>query len=250
MGESYTAFAKVYDTLMRDVDYDEWAAYLHGFLLRGGLDTAAVADCACGTGQLSIRLAQLGHRVTGIDRSESMLHEAAENARLRGLTVPFVQQDMKKLRLHKQTDAVTCACDGVNYLLSASEVRAFFKAAHAALRPGGMLLFDVSSRYKLEHVLGCNTFGEAERACAYLWKNGYDSASRLCEMQLTLFVENGGLYERFDERHVQRAHSVRELTGWLKEAGFTDVRAYEAFTLAAPKDTAERIQFAAVKTAE
>ncbi len=247
MGESYTALAKVYDALMRDVDYDEWAAYLDGFLLQNGARGAAIADCACGTGQLSVRLARLGYRVTGIDRSEAMLHEAAENARSCGLMIPFVQQDMKKLRLHKQADAIVCACDGVNYLLSASEVRAFFKAANAALKPGGMLLFDVSSRYKLQHVLGCNTFGEAEDACVYLWKNGYDAASHLCEIQLTLFVSNGSLYERFDERHVQRGHSVRELTNWLEDAGFTDVRAYEAFTLNAPGDTAERIQFAAVK---
>ncbi len=247
MEDSYTALAKVYDALMRDVDYDEWAAYLNGFLLRAEMRGAAIVDCACGTGQLSVRLARHGYVVTGIDRSEAMLYQAAENARLCGLTIPFVQQDMKKLRLHKQVDAIISACDGVNYLLSASETRAFFKAAHAALKPGGMLLFDVSSRYKLEHVLGCNTFGEAEDACVYLWKNSYDAASHLCEMQLALFLSNGSLYERFDERHVQRAHSVRELTNWLEDSGFLDVRAYEAFTIHAPKDTTERIQFTAVK---
>ncbi len=247
MGESYTALAKVYDALMRDVSYDEWAAYIQGFLLRSGLHAATIADCACGTGQLSIRLARLGHRVTGIDQSEAMLYEAAENARQSGLMLPFVQQDIRKLQLHKQADAIVCACDGVNYLLSASEARAFFKAANSALKPGGLLLFDVSSRYKLEHVLGCNTFGEAEDACVYLWKNSYDAASHLCEMQLTLFVPNGGMYERFDERHVQRGHSVRELTSWLEAAGFAQVEAFEAFTMNAPKDETERIQFAAVK---
>lgn len=247
MGESYTALAKVYDALMRDVAYDEWAVYINSFLLGNGKQGAVIADCACGTGQISIRLAQFGHRVIGVDRSESMLYEAAENARQNGLMIPFVQQDMRKLQLHKRADAIVCACDGVNYLLSASDVRAFFKAAHAALKPGGLLLFDVSSRYKLSHVLGCNTFGEAEDTCAYLWKNSYDAVSHLCEMQLTLFVSKGNLYERFEERHIQRGHSVRELRSWLGAAGFTQVEAYEAFTRNAPADETERIQFAAVK---
>ncbi len=250
MGESYTGLAKVYDALMQDVPYEEWAQYLQGFLQRHGLTCAAIADCACGTGEISVRLAEFGHRVTGIDRSEAMLFEAGEKARQKGLTIPFVQQDMKNFRLHRRMDAIVCACDGVNYLLSGTEVRSFFSCAHAALKPGGLLLFDVSSRYKLAHVLGGNTFGEAEEGCAYLWKNSYDSASRLCEMLLTGFIKKGALYERFDERHIQRGHSVKELSAWLEGAGFTDIQAYEAFTLDTPGKECERIQFAAVRGAD
>ena len=250
MGDSYTGLAKVYDTLMQDVPYEVWAQYLQGFLQRRGLTCASIADCACGTGEISLRLAELGHRITGIDRSEAMLFEAGEKARQRRLTIPFVQQDMKKFRLHRKMDAIVCACDGINYLLSGAEVRAFLSCAHAALKPGGLLLFDVSSRYKLNHVLGCNTFGEAEEDCAYLWKNSYDPASRLCEMLLTGFVKKGALYERFDERHLQRGHSVRELCAWLEATGFGDIQAYEAFTLHAPGQESERIQFAAVRGAD
>ena len=60
MDAPYTAFAAVYDALMHDVPYDRWAQRLDA-LLRAALAApagAAVADAACGTGALTVRLAQ------------------------------------------------------------------------------------------------------------------------------------------------------------------------------------------------
>ncbi len=96
-------------------------------------------------------------------------------------------------------------------------------------------------------MLGGNTFGEAEEDCAYLWRNRYDEKSRLCEMELTCFVKQGPLYKRFDERHVQRAHSAREVTGALEAAGFGQIAAYAAFTREPPMPDTQRIQFCAVR---
>ena len=246
MGESYGKFASVYDTLMRDADYAGWSAYLMVLLEdHGGAHT--VLDCACGTGEFAIRLAREGYSVTGLDASDDMLRVAQDKARAQGLTIPFVCQDMRRLSLHRPVDALLCACDGVNYLTGMADVRAFFKSAAAAIKPGGLFLFDISSRYKLERVLGGNTFGEAGEDCTYLWRNRYDEKSRLCEMELTCFVKRGTLYGRFDERHVQRAHSVRELTGALEAAGFGRVAVYAAFTKESPMPETERIQFCAVR---
>lgn len=247
MRESYGKFASVYDALMRDVDYAAWTAYLVSLLQASQKTVRTVLDCACGTGEIGIRLARAGYQVTGVDASPDMLFIAQEKARSFGLFIPFVCQDMRNLALHRPVDAICCVCDGVNYLTSTADVRAFFSAAYAALKPGGLLLFDVSSRYKLEAVLGNNTFGETEQACVYLWRNHYDSASHLCEMELTGFLQKGALYERFDERHLQRAHSERELISALQAAGFGDIAAYAAFTKEPPMPDTERIQFFAVR---
>lgn len=241
MDEAYGRFAALYDRLMRDVDYDGWAGYLASFLPPG----AAVADCACGTGEITLRLARRGFRVTGVDISEAMLDVAAQKARRAGLAVPFIRQDMARLQLHHPLEAVVCACDGVNYLSSLPAVSRFFQAARAALKPGGLLLFDVSSAYKLENVLGCNTFAEEEEGCAYIWRNAFDAKSRLLEMGLTFFTrEADGRYSRFTERHIQRAHTQQELLGALEKAGF-EAAAYGAFTREAPGAGCERLQFAA-----
>lgn len=251
--QCYTRFADVYDTLMQDVDYDAWAAYLDALLRlvsvranKAGRIT--LADCACGTGALSVRLTRLGYVVTGVDNAPDMLRIAGDKARKLGLSIPFVCQDICALALHRQVDVLNCACDGVNYLLDDTAVRAFLNAAFAALKPGGALLFDISSRHKLERVLQGNTFTDTGHACAYIWRNNYDAGTRLIEMALTCFVHTAGAsYDRFDERHIQRAHTQQELCAALEEAGYRDVAVYEAFTMKKPSPAAQRIQFVAIK---
>lgn len=244
----YGKFASVYDSLMTDFDRDAWAEYLLSFIPNG----ASVAECACGTGEMSLRLAKAGRRVTASDISEQMLYEAAKKQREAGLAnadLRFVRMDMRRLALHRKVDFVVACCDGVNYLTSPADVRAFFRAAHDSLVPGGMLLFDVSSRYKLSEVLGCNCFVDNGEETAYLWQNVYDESSKLIRMELSFFKKQGALYERFDETHIQRAHSEREIGSWLDNAGF-EYEAYRAFTREPVSPNDERIQFAARKRNE
>ena len=251
MQEAYGPFAALYDRLMYDVDYDRWAAYLTGLLRDGGIrpeDGASVLDCACGTGSVSLRLAGAGYSVTGSDRSPEMLAAAQEKMRRMGLRIPFVQQDMRALRTHRKMDAVVCCCDGVNYLTGPDDLGAFFRSAHACLRDGGLLLFDVSSAYKLEHILGSNTFGDDLAECTYLWQNRYSPETRRVTMDLIFFVpEPDGSYRRFDETHVQKAHSEEEIRKAAAAAGFSQTECYTFGTGSPAGPTAERIQWKAVK---
>lgn len=242
----YGAFAQIYDQMMHDVDRDAWIAYLDGFLKEHGVHT--VMDCACGTGANAIRLYQLGYHVTGNDVSPHMLMEARNNAFKQGAKgIIFICEDMRKLKIHKPIDAIVCVCDGVNYLTSIKDVESFFTHAANCLKPGGLLLFDMSSPYKFRRILDTNTFTEETDAYAYIWKNNYDPQSRLCDMTLTVFEKQGEHYDRFTESHLQRAHTVRELRAALKTAGFSEIRCFDAFTREPVKSGSERIQFAAVR---
>ena len=241
----YGEFAKVYDALMSDVDYDAWARYVLGMLPQG----ASVLECACGTGEITRRIAAAGHDVIAADSSADMLRVAAEKLRALGAVsrrVRFVNMDMRNIELHKPVDGIIACCDGVNYLLSKDDAIRFFTSAHKALKSGGVLLFDVSSRHKLSGMLGQNTFADNGKDVAYMWRNNYDDESKLIAMELSFFVKEGELYRRFDETHIQRAHSVRELSSWLEESGFA-CEAFEFPTLNAPGAESERIQFAARK---
>ena len=245
----YGEFAGVYDELMNDYDYDLWSDYyLSEIRRRLGRTAFSLAECACGTGNLTVRFAREGCTTLGIDASAAMLRVAEEKARDYGVSVQLIRQDMRKLTLPRPMDAVLCTCDGLNYLTSGEDVRAFFTAAGNALKPGGVLAFDLSSRYKLETLIGDSFLGEERDGIAYLWKNKLDAEKHIVMMDMTFFVrEEDGRYRRFREEHRQRAHSLDEIMQWLEACGFRAEAVYGEWRLDAPRREDTRIHVFAKK---
>ena len=242
---SYQALAEIYDQLMDDVDREQWCGYLVSLLRERGVNGGRILDAACGTGEMTYRLLCAGFDVTGSDRSEEMLRIALERMRSSGKRCMLIRQDLTRIEMPGPVDAVSCACDGVNYLTDDGAVRAFFEGAFHALKDGGVLLFDISSASKLRGMDG-QFYAEDRGQIAYIWNNRMEGD--LLKMDLTFFTErDDGLYVRMDETHTQRAHDENKLREMLEDAGFTDVCVYGFQTERAPEPTDDRIQFAAVK---
>ena len=244
----YTSFAEVYDQLMDDVNYERWADLYREILMAYGVAGGKVCECACGTGGLTIPLNRRGYQMTGVDLSQEMLWIAAQKARKQGMGIPFVQQDMRKLHLHRQMDSVIATCDGVNYLLEEQDAAAFFASALKALRPGGALVFDVSTPWKLENMLGNQIICEDRPQVTYMWQNRYDAGKRLLDMHLCIFIrQKDGSYRRIDEEQRQKGHTIEELTALLHGVGFTQVRVFGNSRMEAPREGEQRWHIAAMK---
>ena len=245
----YGEFAGVYDRLMDDYDYDHWCQYYTEIVRRRlSKDTISLVECACGTGNLTVRFAKENNNVIGIDASAAMLRIAEEKARCFGVQVQFVKQDMRQLKIPRQADVLLCTCDGLNYLTSLTDVEAFFHAAAGVLKPNGVLAFDISSRYKLETVIGDSFLGEERDGIAYLWNNRLDTTRHIVTMDMTFFVrESDGRYRRFREQHRQRAHSIEEIQQALQCSGFEMPMMYGEWRFDAPTDTDTRIHFVTAK---
>lgn len=87
----YSSYDKFYGhSIKTHEEMDAWIGLFSDLIPKKGMD---VLDIGCGTGEMSILLAQLGHRVTGIDLAEKMLQVADNKTKKRGLNVKFIKGD-------------------------------------------------------------------------------------------------------------------------------------------------------------
>jgi len=241
--EAYRYLAQRYNKLMSDVDYDAWASYIDQLL---GGKNLHLFEAACGTGGLTGRLFDRGHDIVASDISEEMLDIATRDTRRHGRDIIFLHQDMRQINAGRRFDAVFCVCDGPNYL-DAKGLAAFFDAAFKMLSPGGRLLFDISSSYKLRSMDDEIYYDDSDETTC-IWHSRFDEMKSALAMDVTLFVRRQeSLYEKLTEQHIQYAHEAADIKAALQKSGFVHTDVYEAFTVNPPAVESARIQFVSRK---
>ncbi|MGG5254983.1 class I SAM-dependent DNA methyltransferase [Neobacillus sp. SM06] len=246
---SYERFAFLYDELMADAPYDQWVAFTKKKLARFDVSGKRMLDLACGTGELSVRFANEGFAVTGVDLSAEMLSVARKKAEDCGLTIPLYQQDMAELEGLGPFDFIVIYCDSLNYLADEKQVQKTLAGVFRFLKKGGVLLFDVHSIDKINNGFINQTFTLNEDHMAYIWNSFPGEFPYSVEHELSFFVldEESGKYDRVDELHIQRTFPIHAYSQWLKEAGFEIIEVNADFTETAPQPESERIFFSALK---
>lgn len=246
---TYERFAYVYDELMKDAPYEKWLLILTAKLEQYGIDGRKVLDLACGTGEITVELAQHGFDVSGVDLSDEMLMVANEKAAKQGLSIPFFQQDMAELEGLGLYDCVTIFCDSLNYLREEADVLKTFTRVHDHLKEGGLFIFDVHSIYKMEEIFQNNTFAVSDEEVSYIWDSFPGEEPYSVEHDLSFFVrdDQSGLYDRFDELHYQRTYSIQQYKDWLLLAGFETLEILADLEETPPVEETERILFVARK---
>lgn len=243
----YGSFAEYYDSLTSNVDYRKTAEYVSDILSENGINKGILLDLACGTGTMSLIMAQKGYDVIGVDNSPEMLGEAREKALEAGEDILFLCQDMCSIDLYGTADCTVCLLDSLNHLESKEELLEAFKRVSLFTVPGGLFVFDVNTEYKHKYVLGDNTFVYDNDDVYCVWQNEYDDESKTVEIFLDFFQEENGLYRRSSEYFAERAFSDSDIKNLLSEAGFTDIKAYGELRKTAPSDTEERVFYVARK---
>jgi len=97
---------------------------------------ASVLDLGCGTGSLSVLIAQLGHEVTGIDFSPVMIAHAQTKAAAHQLQIQFKIMDAALPQFDQQFDVIVCR----HLLWALSSPKQVLKHWSTLLTPIGRLI--------------------------------------------------------------------------------------------------------------
>lgn len=240
---TYHNFAAVYDELMVHAPYDKWTTFTKHVIERYQLDVDHIVDLGCGTGEITLRLAKMGYRMTGVDLSESMLTVAANKANVKNITVNWLQQDIRTLTGFSNEKLIISYCDVINYLEKKQQLKETFQRIHNSLATGGLFVFDVHSKQYMNEFLIDETFTYVAEDIAYIWDCERGKHENEMIHYLTFFVKDMDQYERFDEVHTQTVYSINTYETTLKSVGFNDVHVFTNYSLKNEKEpeNSERI---------
>ena len=251
--DAYTSFAQVYDLFMDNVPYEEWSEYVISLLKEEKIEDGLVLDLGCGTGKMTRLLAEAGYDMIGIDNSEDMLEIAREFQYIDPVlkegeedeetsSILYLLQDMREFELYGTVRAIISICDSMNYILEEEDLLQVFKLVNNYLDPKGIFIFDMNTRYKYAELLGETTITENREEGSFIWENYFDEEEDINQYDLTLFIrEEGDLYRKYEETHLQRVYDLDMVKSLLKEAGMEFVAAYDAFTREPVREDSERI---------
>ncbi|MBR2048414.1 MAG: methyltransferase domain-containing protein [Oscillospiraceae bacterium] len=243
---AYGALASSYDRLTNDVDYASFVNFAEAILKREGLAPRTVADLACGTGSATRILAQRGYTVTAVDLSEEMLTEAMDKCSDLEKLPRFVHQGLQNLYLPRAVDLAVCFLDSLDYILDPADCAEAIRRTWKALNPGGIFIFDVNTPEKLRAMDG-QVFLDEDDDVYCVWRGEFDEETNICTYGMDLFQRRGEVWRRSQEEHQEYAYSIPQLTGFLKDAGFTHIEVYADRLFCSPRPGEQRIWFKARK---
>ena len=156
-----------------------------------------VVELGCGSGLLTRRLLDAGHRIVATDASPAMLELARE-------LVPDAE-DVRQVTLPDDSipsaDAIVGVGHALNYLPDEAAIDRALVAIAEALRPGGVLAIDLCDLEWAEARRDWSSRSRVGDDWAIMTRYSIPSANQFVR-EMTTFVRNDdGSWRRDDERH-------------------------------------------------
>lgn len=188
-----------------------------------------ILDLGCGPGLYTEKLAEKGHRVTGMDFSANSIRYARESAVGKKLNITYIQQDYLELEEENRYDLILMIFTDFG-VLSPDQRKILLAGIHRALKPGGKFLFDVLNEKFTAKESGSKDWEVAEKG---FWRNGpylaltesfYYEAEKVTLSQHTVIDEAG---EIDVYRFWAHAFSHDDLHKILDSRGFRSTECHE-----------------------
>lgn len=184
-----------------------------------------VVDLCCAAGHFTAALCDAGYAVYGIDLSEPMIGWARRNCapHLDSKQLELSVQDATSYSIPEPADAVVSLFDSLNHLLDLSALRDCLAASARAVRPGGVIGFDLNTENGLK-MRWRNVSVEEQEEVVLISRGMYLEEERRGYISLSGFSRReDGLYERFGQTVFNTAFTMREVEEALAQTGWRDI---------------------------
>lgn len=235
MTEPFSAYSDYYDAFYADKDYGAEADYVVKLLSSFEASGRNLLEFGSGTGKHARCLTQKGYRVTGIERSSTMVARAVQAPGFESR-----QGDIRVVDAGRKFDAVLALFHVVSYQVTNADVRAVFSRAAAHLNSGGLFIFDVwytPAVYSQKPVVRVKRVAGRDFSYIRVAEPTLLANENRVDVHYTVIAINSdGQAETFKEIHPMRHFSLPEIDLLARGAGFERVAAEEFLSGASPSE--------------
>lgn len=244
--EIYTHLAVIYDDVMREIDYDDWADYIDAVIQKHHPDAQRLLELACGTGSLALSLEELDcYEITASDYSEQMLEVARYKAQFRESSIEWKRIDFFSIPDEKKYDVVIMLFDSINYVRDKNSVQQVFEQVKNILDDDALFIVDFTTpQHSVKHAELMNDQGVTPdnyrfvRISSYLEAEGNHYNEFIIEK---LSDDKQTVISRSREVHVQKTFTLAEIREVTRLAGLREVAAYDDLDLEEATDQSDRV---------
>lgn len=133
---------KYADPLKYDELYDNYKEDLDFIQKSAGMRTQPIIELACGTGRLTIPMAEKGYTMYGVDLHQGMLNLAIQKAKTSDVHIHFSKQDCTQLDLPIKSPLIFMVGNSFQHFLTNQSQSALLKSVGSHLLPNGEFIFD------------------------------------------------------------------------------------------------------------
>lgn len=233
----FQVFARFYNTVVESerIPYAMWLKFIKKAIRLHHLKPKVVFDFACGTGNFSFPLEEMGFSVKGFDISKEMINIAKEKAKKRKSKIQFFVQDVRAIEIRQSAGLVVCMFDSLNHLANENDLLKAFHSAYSALKKGGLFIFDLNAYKKF--VKKSFPTERIQKFEKFLLIHYNDYAFPFWLNHLVLAVKEPRVgYLFYEEIHRERAFKMKRVLKMLGSTGFSQA---ECFGDGVPKRATE-----------
>ena len=187
-----------------------------------------VLDAGCGVGRISVELAALGLKVTGVDIIKSELDAARDSAEGEGVPLELIKADLRTFHQPEQYDCAVNLYTSFGYCDTVEEDLTILKNIAESVKDGGTFIMECTSR---ETAIMYFTKGEEFERAGYNVKTDFGVIGDWegLRSHWTLYGLGKNKGQVIDHEFIQRLYSAVELRDFLKTVGFKKVNVYGDF---------------------
>lgn len=238
--------ANIYDGMNTHIDdlqfYKRWLP---------GNKAADILELCCGTGRLTIPIAQDGYNISGVDYTPSMLEQARLKASEAELEIEFIEADIRTLDLQKKYDLIFIPFNSIHHIYQNEDLFKALDVVKSHLKDGGLFLLDCFNpniRYIIEHEK------KQVEVAEYTTKDGrevlikqlmrYERKTQINRIEWHYFIN--GEFDSIQDLDM-RLFFPQELDSYLEWNGFKIIHKFGSFDEEAFCDDSEKQIFVCQK---